>query len=377
MRILLLDQFSDPGGAQQGLAELLPEMARRGWQGVVGLPGEGPLFSHVRAAGFPVERIPCGPYSSGRKSLADAARFLADTPRLARRIHALAEDIQADVIYVNGPRLLPAAAWARTGRPVVFHSHSFLFPGLVRQLAGISLARMDAHVIGQCEFVAEPWRSYLPSERIRVLYNGVAGPARLPARRVGGPPQVGCVGRIAPEKGQRDFVDAAARIHKLLPECRFAIYGAPLFNEGSTEQYAAQVRRDAESLPIRFAGWVDNVYHAMAELDLLLVPSAGHEATTRVILEAFAAGLPVIAYGSGGIPEVIQNGVNGLLAHDAANMAELAVVLLTGDPRRLISLSHEARDCWERRFTLEHYHRDVLRAIESVAGVGVPAGLGR
>ena len=69
----------------------------------------------------------------------------------------------------------------------------------------------------------------------------------------------------------------------------------------------------------------------MAQLDLLLVPSAGHEATTRVILEAFAAGLPVIAFASGGIPEVVQDGVTGLLANSSQHMARLATELLTGE----------------------------------------------
>ena len=92
------------------------------------------------------------------------------------------------------------------------------------------------------------------------------------------------------------------------------IYGAPLFGESAVARYAAQVRTDAEGLPVEFAGWVDDIYACMAQLDLLLVPSAGHEATTRVILEAFAAGLPVIAFASGGIPEVVDDGVTGLLA---------------------------------------------------------------
>ena len=56
---------------------------------------------------------------------------------------------------------------------------------------------------------------------------------------------------------------------------------------------------------------------------------------------------------------------------------ERAHALLTGDPRRLISISHTARECWERRFALERYHQEMLRAIESAAGVGVPVGLGR
>jgi glycosyltransferase involved in cell wall biosynthesis len=100
----------------------------------------------------------------------------------------------------------------------------------------------------------------------------------------------------------------------------------------------------------------------MAQLDLLLVPSAPHEATTRVILEAFAAGIPVIAFPSGGIPEVVEDGVTGLLARSSEDMALRALDLLTGDPRRLIAIAQAARESWARRFTLERYHHQILRA---------------
>jgi glycosyltransferase involved in cell wall biosynthesis len=377
MNILMLDQFSDPGGAQQVLAELLPEMARCGWKGAVALPGNGELFERARDAGFGTAHLPMGLYRAGRKSAADVARFLVDTPQVARRIRALAEEIRADLIYVNGPRLLPATAWARTGRPVVFHSHSYLAPGVLRELAGFSLERVNAHVIAQCDFVAGQWWRFVPSDRVSVVYNGVAGPQCVRARRVGGPPRIGCIGRIAPEKGQHEFIKAAARIHEAMPECRFAIYGSALFGDAASAKYSAVVRRQAQGLPIAFAGWVQNVYSAMADLDLLLVPCGPHEATTRVIPEAFAAGVPVIAFASGGIPELIENGGNGLLARDAADMAELAIVLLTGDPRRLITISRSARETWERRFMLERFHRELLRRIEAVVGIRVPAGMGR
>jgi glycosyltransferase involved in cell wall biosynthesis len=368
MRLLLLDQFSDPGGAQQGLLELLPAIRERGWSALVGLPGEGALFERVRALGFEVERIGCGPYESGRKSVADFGRFLAGTPLLARQIGRMARRVDADLVYLNGPRLLPAAALAGLRRPALFHAHSFLHPGMVRDLAGWSLRRMDAWVVGTCEFVAGPWRRCARTERISVIYNGVAGPDRVVARPFGGPPRVGCIGRIAPEKGQREFVAAALQMHRALPDCRFLIYGAPLFGEGGAERYAEQVRADADGLPVEFAGWVDDIYAAMAQLDLLLVPSAGHEATTRVILEAFAAGVPVIAFASGGIPEVVDDGVTGLLAGSAAEMAQQAIALLTGDVRRLVSIAQAARESWQRRFTMERYHQQVLRALELSAG---------
>src|SRR5262245_56244342 len=106
MNILLLDQFSDPGGAQQVLVQLLPAMRARGWSGLVGMPGSGELFQRIRALGFQAEQIHCGPYHSGRKTLLDILRFALSTPSLARGIRRMAARIQADVVYVNGPRLL-------------------------------------------------------------------------------------------------------------------------------------------------------------------------------------------------------------------------------------------------------------------------------
>ena len=366
MRLLLLDQFSDPGGAQQGLLELLPAIRERGWKALVALPGSGELFPRIRALGFEVARVECGPYTSGRKSLMDAARFLTGTPKLARQIRGLAERIGADVVYINGPRLLPAAAMGGLRAPALFHSHSYLFPGMVRKLAGISLRRLDAWVVGTCRFVAEPWQPYVRPERISVIYNGVAGPVGQAVPPAFGR-RIGCLGRIAPEKGQREFLAAASLIHRALPECRFSIYGAPLFSDAGANRYDAEVHAAAEGLPVEFLGWVTDVYAALAGLDLLLVPSASHEATTRVILEAFAAGVPVIAFRSGGIPEVVEDGRTGWLAGSAEEMARLAIELLTGDPARLAAVAQAARESWARNFTLEHCHRQVLEAMERAA----------
>jgi glycosyltransferase involved in cell wall biosynthesis len=364
MNLLVLDQFSDLGGAQQVLLELLPAMRDAGWRALIGLPGDGALFERVRGLGFEAERIECGPYTSGRKSAADLGRFLLGTPRLAAQIRRLAERVDAGLVYVNGPRLLPAVAMAGVGRPVLFHAHSYLGPGAVRRLAGASLRRMDAWVVGQCEFVATPWRTFVRPERVAVIYNGVAGTADVGSRV--GTPLVGCIGRIAPEKGQREFVAAAARIRRAIPECRFAIYGAALFGEGAAERYEAQVRADAAGLPVEFVGWVDDIAECMAKLDLLLVPSTGYEATTRVILEAFAAGVPVIAFASGGIPEVVEDGVNGVLVKNAEEMAGRAIELLRGD--RGAVMARAARESWERRFTLGRFREEMLRRMELING---------
>lgn len=365
MRLLLLDQFSDPGGAQQCLLDLLPAIRERGWQVLVGLPGEGEMFERVRALGFEVAQVECGPYSSGTKSAADMTRFAGGTPRLAWQIRNMAKRLDVDLVYVNGPRLLPATAMAATHRPVLYHSHSYVPPGFGRKLAGAALRRTGAWVLGNCRFAADPWRSYVRSERISVVFNGVAGPATPPRRvRHANGPAVGCIGRIAPEKGQLQFVKAVSLIHRALPKCRFSIYGAALFSDPRAKQYDSEVRAAAAALPIGFAGWVENVYSALADLDVLLVPSTAREATTRVILEAFAAGVPVVAFPSGGIPEVIADGMDGLLAASVEEMARMVVELLSGDPARLAVMSRVARESWCSKFTLERYSQQVLETLE-------------
>ena len=366
MNLLVLDQFSDPGGAQQNLLELLAAMRDAGWRAHAGLPGNGPLFDRIGALGFPTSRISCGPYTSGAKSPVDIARFLATAPLLARQIRQLAHRSQAQAVYLNGPRLLPATALAALDCPVLFHAHSYLAPGPTRTLAGRSLARLNARVVGQCEFVAAPWRRFLPAARVSVIYNGVPGPEHLPPRAPSAVPHIACIGRIAPEKGQLAFVAAAARIHQALPHCRFTIFGAPLFDDHAAAKYAAEVRAAAAGLPIEFAGWVDDIYACLAGIDLLLVPSAGHEATTRVILESFAAGVPVIAFPSGGIPEVIDPGVNGMLAAGPDEMARQAVELLTAGAARRTAMAAAARETWSRRFRPEPSHRQILTALSAI-----------
>jgi glycosyltransferase involved in cell wall biosynthesis len=350
MNILLLDQYSDPGGAQQILVELLPAIRERGWRVLVGLPGSGKLFDAVRAQGVEAVRIDCWASPAGK------IQFASKTVQLARQIRTLVEQADANLVYLNGPRLVPAAALARPRCPVVFHSHSFLPEGPARTITGLGLQSLNARVVANCRFVADQWKRFVRPERIGVIYNGVDGPARVPERRSEGRPVIGCIGRISPEKGQREFVQVAARVHQALPQARFVIYGDAMFGDPAAQSYLEEVRNAAAGLPIEFRGWVHDVYDALAELDLLLVPSVGPEATTRVILEAFAAVVPVIAFDTGGISEVIENGVTGILTTSVEDMARESVTLLSGGR---LPLACAARKSWEQRFTTEKFHQQL------------------
>ncbi|MFN7997188.1 MAG: glycosyltransferase family 4 protein [Bryobacteraceae bacterium] len=365
MNILCLDQFSELGGAQRCLLDLLPALLACGWKAHVAAPGDGELGPRAIECGATAGHIRLGPYSSGGKTASDIMRFVREVPPLAREIECLIRRYDTDLVYVNGPRLLaPAALATRKGPPVLFHSHSYV-TGLSRRVAGWSLSASLATVVAACHFVAAPWEPYVHGRSARIVYNGVRTCA--PVRSTGPEPRIGVISRIAPEKGQADFLRAARLIHRDLPECRFLICGAPLFTTPEATRYAAGVKSLADDLPVTFTGWQRDVYGVLAGLDLLIVPSAAVDATPRVILEAFAAGVPVVAFASGGIPELIEHQVTGFLVEQASPKALAWTVLnLLGRERyKLAHVAENARIKATTAFSLERYQAQMLESIEA------------
>ena len=363
MNVLLLDQFSELGGAQRMLLDLLRAIRERGWTAALAAP-PGKLCDQVRALGFDAVSIPCGPYSSGRKSVVDLWRFAFETPRLARRIRELAAQFNPELVYINGPRLLPAAAVARLTQPVLFHAHIGVSQITARRLAGEALWRLDADVVAVCRNVAEAWQPFV-RKPVSVIYNGVAEPKAAISHSAAGPPLIGCIGRISPEKGQREFLGAAARIHAALPETQFVIAGSALFSDAAAQSYEREVRAAAAALPVEFTGWTDEIDSVLARLHLLLVPSMWDEPNPRVILEAFAAGVPVIAFRRGGIPEIIQHGYTGCLCDNPRDMAAQAIELIS-DHGRLCAIAQAARESWQRQFTRERWQQQMISEMECV-----------
>ena len=307
MKILFLDQFSELGGAQRVLLDTVNASLDRGWEAQAAIPGDGPLVERLQSKGIRVAKIPCGPYRAGRKGLIDLGRFLHDLRQQIGIIRDLSSSFQFDLLYVNGPRLLPVAVSSGGRAAVLFHAHSHMPDGLSAKLAQWSIRRTNATVIGCSNSVLRSLgRPIRPSAY--VIRNGVADiPFRPPVFSLDKSWRIGMIGRISPEKGQAEFVRAATQVASEFASARFVVCGAPLFGQ---ERYYEQLRRLAAGLPIEFLGWRDDVAHVLNELDLLVVASR-QEGMGRIIIEAFAAGIPVVAFPAGGIPELIADHETG------------------------------------------------------------------
>jgi glycosyltransferase involved in cell wall biosynthesis len=255
----------------------------------------------------------------------------------------------------------------------LFHSHSLLDKGYARTIAGWVLRGPNTRVFTCSEFTSQSLKQLVGAESVRVVYNGVSDQGFRPRNASAGPVRVGILGRIAPEKGHLDFLRVAAAMPDRT-NVQFSIIGAALFSDGTYEQ---SVRNAGEAAGVEFQGWTDNVSQALHDLDILVVPSAGHDASPRVILEALSAGTCVVAYPSGGIPELIRDGYSGLLT-TSPSAAELTnmIGVLAANPELRSRLASNGRREWETRFRVERFRSEVCAEISQAATWREPVASG-
>lgn len=366
MNILFLDQFSEMGGGQRVLLDVVDAVLTRGWTAHVLVPRNGPLVEQLRARNVFVEHIPCGPYRSGGKSPADFLRFAIDRRQQVEQIGNLLRQRRFDLIYVNGPRLLSATSHVvRDSAPVWFHAHSRIRQSYAVRSAGSSIRKVDATVVACSNWAAEPLRPYVTEGKLHVIPNG-APDLRFRKRPFDNAAirTIGVVGRISPEKGQMEFLRAVALLKTELPRIRFVLCGAPIL---PARKYFDRVQALARDLNVELLGWREDIASVFSELDLLVVPSK-EEAMGRVLVEAFSAGVPVIAFPAGGIPEVVKDGLNGFLVNGVTPEALAARIreVLNEDPETFRKILTIARTAWRQVYSVVRYQHRITNLMARV-----------
>jgi glycosyltransferase involved in cell wall biosynthesis len=255
--------------------------------------------------------------------------------------------------------LLPAAARAVRRRiPLFFHAHHRVSQRSARLIEGIALRQSRATVAACCRAVAQPLEQW--ADQIHVIPNGTRD-LGFELRTRNRDPRVGIIGRIAPEKGQAEFMRSAAVVGREFPNARFVVCGAPLFGD---DDYYREVLRLAANLPVEFLDWQQDITQVMRSLDLLVIAST-EEGLPRVLLEAFSAGVPVVAFPVGGIPEAVEDRVTGFLARESLAAASRDALNIA--PARLHFIARNARTQWEQNYTLAAYRERITNLMEMTA----------
>jgi glycosyltransferase involved in cell wall biosynthesis len=186
-----------------------------------------------------------------------------------------------------------------------------------------------------------------------------------------GAPIVGNVAALVPHKGQRYLVDAAQLVVRQIPDARFVVLG-----EGELREHLErQVREHHLEKHVLLPGFRTDVLGCLKAFDLFVMSSVTEGLGTS-LLDAMAASRPIVATTAGGIPEIVDEGVNGLLVppRDAHALAGAIVRLLEdADLRRRMGVAGFARV--HARFTVERMIAATAAVYERVARTGhVAAG---
>lgn len=166
---------------------------------------------------------------------------------------------------------------------------------------------------------------------------------------------IGIIGRITPIKGHHFFIMAASKVVRAAPGVKILIVGSPPEGkDGYIKQLKALTERFGISESVEFLGYRQDIEGLLSNMDLLVLSSIGHEAFGRVVIEAQAAGVPVVATKIGGLTDIITDRKNGLLVSpwNTQQLAD-AMIEILNDRKLAEKLAREARKGVEDKFTLD------------------------
>jgi glycosyltransferase involved in cell wall biosynthesis len=201
-------------------------------------------------------------------------------------------------------------------------------------------------------------RARVPSEKIHVIYNGIEPPkTSRPAYARTDTIVVGIAGQIGAWKGHEDLIAAFAIAVTAFPQIRLSIFGA------GSDDYESHLRRRVDELGlssvVNWHGFVRNRDEIYRQMDICVVPSRVDDPLPTSAIEALLYGIPVVATRRGGLPEIVEEGITGLLFDDG-DIRQLASCLakLVSDPELAHEMGQRAASRAAEKFDRGRFIRD-------------------
>ncbi len=387
MKIALLSHLASvdaPTGAERSLALLARGLRKRGHEVAVAAPGPWAIGADLEAAGLEVATIETRPGWLVQsvpqplwRQVARAARYALPDPGY-RDLRSWLGVLDPDVVHVNClPHLRGAAAARSLGLPVVWHIREILPPGKRRRWFAGQLRSDATNIVAVSEAVAGWLREEGLGELVEVIHNGVSTPTDVFDREAvrGGfdlPSEavvVGLFSQLVAHKGALDFVHSAHMAATKDPNLHFLIAGS------GRSTFVKRVRDEIAAGPaaehIRLIPPQDEIWPLLAAVDVVALTTLWPDPLPRVVMEAMAAGLPVVAYDGGGVPEMVVAGETGVVLSSGDVEALAAAILeLAGDPELRRRLGDAGCRRAERLFSVDRHVDRMERVLLSAAASG-------
>ena len=357
MRILLVDLGRDYRGGQHQALLLLQGMRER---------GHAPELIAVSGSHLALRAEQIG------------VSVHAANPRRRRltaawQVRELLQERRLDLIHANEPHALSSAWLAQAHRAVpVVVSRRVAHPLSVGHFA-VGRYRAAARIVAVSHFVEQSViQSGISRDRVAVIYDGVEIPPQIfQAQREHSRDKLGiplgalCVGNVAalvPEKGHVLLLDAFAKLRAQIPECRLLLRGeGPELATLQSLAHKLGVIGAVNFLPVSA-----DIETMFAAIDIFAFPSH-EEPLGSALLAAMAHALPVVAIARGGIPEIVEDGKNGVLVKNLDPEAFFsAIARLIAHPDEAIRLGKAARETAVTRFSANQMVEETLRLYQGL-----------
>jgi glycosyltransferase involved in cell wall biosynthesis len=372
-RVALFNPSGEISGAEVNLLQIAEAVVREGVEVRLLVPSAGELIDRARQLGLPVvpgrflnPRLTANPLGM----LRGAFEIGLDAWRLAGALRSMG----AELVHANSIRggLMASIGRPLHGLPTIWSIEDFPPAGPVGAIIrGIALVT-GAHAISNSDAVRDdfaPWKAL--RRRTKTIHhalpasafeNGEDGDFRETWGISSSTFVAGYVGQIAPWKGIHDVIAAFGRVVQEGADARLVVVGAPKFRE-SNREYLRELEKLVLGLGlvdrVTFVGFQQDIGRVYRSLDVL-VHASDREPFGRVLIEAMARRVPVIATAAGGVPEIVWHDRTGFLVRvgDVNQIAECLRILLV-DPERRRRMGMEARNSVDRRFRLEPAVRQI------------------
>lgn len=365
VHVLLVDHTGQVSGAEYSLHSLIAGLRAAGTRCIFACP-TGPNQTMGRDNGIEPLTIAAAE-GSLRMHPVQTPRALLEIVHAANQVARLTRRLNVDIVHANSIRasLVVGLASRMSRRPAVGHLRDRLPPGAASKASLRLIGATCSHIVANSRYTLEALGEAGVGTRASVVYNpvdlGLFRPPHEEERAVvraglglaSDAFALGVVGQITPWKGQDMGLRALAKLAERYPDLRLLVVGEAKFLSESTRFDNAAYLKQLHELArderlvgrVDFLGERSDVPQIMGALDALLVPSHG-EPFGRVVVEAMAAGTPVIASAAAGPAEIIEHGVTGLLVDEDdvdAWASAIELLVTNGGARQQVVRNGRAR----------------------------------
>jgi glycosyltransferase involved in cell wall biosynthesis len=373
INVLIMNLYTEMGGGEYAIYNLLKELNRDRFKPIMMFNKRGQFVEKVEALGIETVIIPF-PVVMLKRLVSPVVLY--NCMKASKQISSYVKKNDIDIIHCTDLLSLIFLFYPviRFGIPVLYNI-IFFYEWTRIVLFNLLAITIVNKIITNSNAIREDLikRTVYLANKTQVIYYGIDITVFRPRRPEEanhfrnemsvpvGTVLIGMVARFDVWKGHKTYLTAAANILKKKNNVRFVVIGG-LFNQAEVpaiQKYYDEVMNLRARLGIDkkllFIQNRSDMPEVLRGLDILVCPSI-REPIPLIVFEAMASGLPVIGADSGGIPEQIENGKDGLLFRtDEAASLETAILLAIDSPAQCAKFASAAREKMEEKFGLNRY----------------------